>query len=49
MTGHAAELAAEILLARKPKLLERVDWDYLYQKDRRVTAEVRKLLGGLGR
>ena len=46
MTGHTARLAAEILLECRPELLDRADWAYLQQTDRRLTAEVKKLIHG---
>ena len=49
MTGHAARLAATIILDRRPKLLERADWSYLQQADDRLSAGVKKLFGTFGR
>jgi hypothetical protein len=41
-------MAAAIVLDHKPELLESADWGYLQQKDRRVAAEVKKLIGVFG-
>ena len=49
MTGQAARRAAGIVLDHKPELVESADWAYLQQQDRRVTAEVKKLMGFFGR
>ena len=49
MTGQAARMAAAIVLDHKPELLESADWGYLQQNDRRVAAEVKKLIGVFGR
>jgi len=49
MTGQTARMAAAIVLDHKPELLESADWAYLRQKDRRMTAEVKKLIGVFGR
>lgn len=48
MTGQAARMAAAIVLDHKPELLESADWGYLHQKDRRLAAEVKKLIGVFG-
>jgi hypothetical protein len=42
-------MAAGIVLDHKPELVESADWAYLQQQDRRVTAEVKKLIGFFGR
>jgi C_GCAxxG_C_C family probable redox protein len=49
LTGHAARLTADLLLDRKPGLLECVDWPYLERQDHRLAAEFKKLLGSFGR
>jgi C_GCAxxG_C_C family probable redox protein len=49
MTGTAARESAAILLHFKPELLERADWSYLKQQDRRVVAEVKKIVRAFGR
>lgn len=49
MTGFAARQAGAIVLDRRPELTARADWSYLQRRDRRLAAEIGKLVGTLVR
>ena len=42
-TGEVAEKAARLILDRKPKVLEQVDWTYLNLTDSKIMARVRQI------
>ncbi|MEJ2656594.1 MAG: C-GCAxxG-C-C family protein [Desulfobacterales bacterium] len=46
--GEVAEQSARIILERKPKVLEQVDWTYLNQTDSRFRARIKQLANTLG-
>jgi C_GCAxxG_C_C family probable redox protein len=43
LTGTAAQLAAEIILKRRPELMEAVDWAYLRNRDSRIRANLKRV------
>lgn len=43
-TGEAAALAAQIILAARPELIEQADWNFLASEDSKLAAGVSKLL-----
>ncbi len=40
-TARAAELTARLILSRRPRLVDRVDWDYLNQEESRLDARLK--------
>lgn len=43
LTGTTAELAAEIILENRPDLVNQADWEYLKQRDGKVTSRLKKV------
>jgi C_GCAxxG_C_C family probable redox protein len=42
-TGEVAEQAARIILDRKPKVIEQVDWTYLNRTDSKIRARIKQV------
>lgn len=47
LTAETAEMVAQLLLERRPDLIEQVDWEYLKRTDSRVGTKIRQLFGSL--
>lgn len=45
LTGETAQLVAQLLLDRRPELIEQVDWEYLKRTDSRVGTKLKQLFG----
>ena len=42
-TGEVAEMTARLILARKPKVLDQVDWMYLNRIDSKIKARIKQV------
>jgi len=45
LTAETAEMVAQLILDRRPELIEQVDWEYLKRTDSKVSAKLKQLLG----